>query len=228
MKKTSLTVIVLSISILSLAQSSGDSLNQSTSSGDLENKFYVRFAYSLPATSYLGVDDVEFWDYFNRAGGTFELGQIFILNKAALSDGLRLGINVDYLELSYNQLTEIDPVFDFAIGLVKVASKIGPSLSYSPASKLVLDVFFKAKIPWFAGLVPFSDEVDEVFLANPGIGFATGLNFRYRFLMIGFEYNSDKMKFESQDFPGEYFGSISDDSDKTPMPSFSFSLGFCF
>jgi len=218
MKKTSLTILVLSISILSLAQSSGD----------LKNQFYFRFGYSHPTTSYLGVDEMGFWDYFNRIGGAFEIGHIFIINKAALSDGLRLGINVDYAEFSYHQLTEIDTDEDFALGLLKLASKIGPSLSYSPVEHLVFDVFVKAKIPWFAGLVPFTDEVDEYFLAKPGIGIATGINVRYRFLMLGFEFNSDNMKFESHDYPGEYFGNFSDDSDKTPMPSLSFSLGFCF
>ena len=218
MKKTTLAILALSISFLSLAQNSGD----------LENQFYFRFAYSQPTTAYLGVDDVEFWDYFNRAGGVFEVGQIFIINKAALSDGLRLGINIDYAEFSYHQLTEIDSDIDFTLGLLKLASKIGPSLSYSPASKLVFDVFVKAKIPWVAGIAIFSDEDDDVYLATPGIGVATGINVRYRFLMFGFEFNSDKMLFENQDYPGEYFGNLSDDSDKTPMPSLSFSFGFSF
>ena len=226
MKKISLAILVLSISILSLAQSSGDSLNLSQSSGDLENQFYFRFGYSQATTSYLGVDDVEFWDNFSRYGGVFELGHIFIINKAALSDGLRIGINVDYAEFSYHHLSFTDT--DDFIGLLKLASKIGSSLSYSPAPKLVFDVFFKAKIPWVGGIAIVSDELDEVFLAKPGFGIATGINVRYRFLMLGFEFNSDNMKFESQDYPGEYFGNISDDSDKTPMPSFSFSLGFCF
>ncbi len=226
MRKTSLTILVLSISILCLAQNSGNVANQSQSSGDLENKFYFRFAYSQPTTSYFGVDEVEFWDTFNRWGGAFELGHIFIINKAALSDGLRVGINVDYAEFSYHHLT--DPDSDVDLGLLKLASKIGPSLSYSPAKKLVFDVFVKAKIPWVGGIAIVSDEVDEVFLAKPGIGVATGINIRYAFIMFGFEYNSDKMKFESQDYPGEYFGNLGDDSDKTPMPSFSFSFGFCF
>ena len=226
MKKTSLALLALSISILTLAQSGGDIANQSQSSGDLENQFYFRFGYSHPTTSYLGNDEEELWDSFNRVGGVFELGQIFIINKAALSDGLRIGINVDYAEFSYHQLTNTD--MDATVGLAKLASKIGPSLSYSPASKLVFDVFVKAKIPWVGGIAIVSDELDEVFLAKPGIGIATGINIRYRFLMLGFEYNSDNMKFESQDYPGEYFGNISDDSDKTPMPSLSFTLGFSF
>ena len=228
MKKISLTFLVVGISILSLAQSGGDVENQSTSSGDLENQFYFRFAYSQAANSYLGVEDMEFWDSFSRWGATFELGSIFFFNSLDMADGLRLGINIDYAEFSYIQLTEIDDNIDFALGVFKLSSKIGPTLSFSPASKLVFDAFVKAKIPWVAGLAIVGDEFDEGFFASPGFGLATGINVRYRFLMIGFEYNSDKMKFENIDYPGEYFGNFSDDSDKTPMPSFSFSLGFSF
>jgi hypothetical protein len=226
MKKISLTILVLSISILTFAQSSGDVENQSLNSGDLENQFYFRFGYSQATTSYLGVDDNEFWDSFSRAGGVFEVGQIFIINKAALADGLRLGINVDYAEFSYHHLYYTD--MDITVGVLKISSKIGPSLSYSPVEHLVFDVFVKAKIPWVAGLGIVGDEEDEVYLAKPGIGVATGINVRYRFLMLGFEYNSDKMKFESQDYPGEYFGKLGDGTDKTPMPSLSFTLGFSF
>ena len=218
--------MVLSISILTLAQSSGDVENQSLNSGDLENQFYFRFGYSQATTSYFGVDDDEFWDIFSRTGGVFELGHIFIINKAALSDGLRLGINVDYAEFSYHHFNY--EAMDITVGVLKVSSKIGPSLSYSPAEHLVFDVFVKAKIPWVAGLGIVGDGEDEVYLAKPGIGIATGINVRYRFLMLGFEYNYDKMKFESQDYPGDYFGDLGDGSDKTPLPSLSFTLGFSF
>lgn len=226
MKKISLVLLALSISILTLAQNSGDTGSQPNGSG-WENEFYIRFAYSLPTTSYLGVgdDDQDFWDFFTRNGGAFELGHIFILNKEAQSN-VGVGINVDYAEVSYHHLYFSDE--DFNLGLLKVSSKIGPSVSFSPASKLVFDVFVKAKIPWVAGIVTAGDEVDDVYLAGPGFGVATGINLRYRFIMLGFEFNTDKMKFENQDFPGEYFGSISEDGDKTPMPSLSFSLGFCF
>jgi hypothetical protein len=227
MKKIILTIVAISISILCFAQSGGDLENQSQRSGDLETKFYFRFGYSLPTTSYLGIDNMDFWDNYTRFGGTFELGSIFMLNSIPLSDGLRIGINVDYMEFSYHQLTATD--YNQNLGILKLASKVGPSLSYSPASKLVIDLFVKAKIPWVGGMVFFlSDEVDQVFIAKPGIGVATGINIRYRFLMLGFEYNSDNMKFEDQDYPGEYFGNLSRDSDKTPMQSFSFTLGFSF
>jgi hypothetical protein len=118
--------------------------------------------------------------------------------------------------------------YDFDLVLLKLASKIGPSLSYSPAPHLVFDLFVKAKIPWVAGIATVTSELDDVYLGTPGIGIATGMNIRYRFLMLGFEFNSDRMKFENQDIPGEYFGSLSDDGDKTPMPGFNFTFGFSF
>jgi len=219
MKRISLAILALSIAISTLAQNSGD----------LENQFYFRFGYSIPTSSYFGIDDDAYWDIVSKVGGTFELGSIFMLNRAALSDGLRLGINVDYAEISYNQLKEPAPPSTLYTGLVKLSSKIGPSLSYSPAPNLVFDVFVKAKIPWIAGIVRwYPDDLDEVYLAGPGIGVATGINIRYRFLMFGFEFNSDRMKFESADHDGVYFGNLSDDSDKTPMPSLSFTFGFSF
>lgn len=225
MKKFSLTILVLSITMLTFAQSGG-SENQSQGSGDLENHFYLRFAYSHSSNTYLGVEDKEFWDDFKRYGGVFELGHIFIINKAPLADGLRLGINVDYAEFSYNQLAGQNA--DFDIGIPKLASKFGPSLSYRPSPKFIIDIFCKAKMTWVAGIIPFTDEVDDVYLGKPNMGIATGLNFRVNVVMFGFEYNYDNLKYESNDFPGEYFGNFTDDSDKTPMPTFSFYIGVCF
>jgi hypothetical protein len=213
---------------LTFAQNGGDLESLPVNSGDLESRFYFRFGYSNPTDSYFGVDDADYWEMATKAGGTFELGSIFIINRAALADGLRVGINVDYAEFSYHQLSVPTLPQTAYTGVLKLASKAGISLSYSPASKLVFDLFVKVKIPWVGGIARWYDEVDDVFIAGPGIGLATGINVRYRFLMVGFEFNSDQMTFESQDIPGVYFGNYSDDSDLTPMPSFSFTLGFSF
>jgi len=219
MKRTCLAILMVIIAISTQAQNSGD----------LENQFYFRFGYSNPTGSYFGLDDPQYWDLVSKAGGTLELGSIFIINSAALADGLRLGINVDYAEFSYNQLKEPAPPSRAYTGVLKLASKVGPSLSYSPAPNLVFDVFVKAKIPWIGGIVRWiNEEVDDVYIAGPGIGVATGVNVRYRFLMFGFEFDSDRMKFESVDNDGVYFGNASDDSDKTPMPGLSFTFGFSF
>ena len=91
MKKIYLLLIMLSVS----------SIVQSQDSGDLEKQFYIRFGFSNPTNSYIGIDDNSFWDEVKKTGGVFELGQIFILNSIPLSDGLRLGINVDYAEFSF-------------------------------------------------------------------------------------------------------------------------------
>lgn len=220
MKRTSLTILAAAIAISTLAQNAGD----------LENQFYFRFGYSNPTNSYFGIDDDAYWDMVSKLGGTFELGSIFMINSAALADGLRLGINVDYAEFSYNQLKEPAPLSTYYTGLVKLSSKVGPSLSYSPASNLVFDLFVKAKIPWIAGIVTWTEDdgVDDGYIAGPGIGIATGLNIRYRFLMVGFEFNSDRMKFEAVNDEGTYFGNYQGDSDLTPMPSLSFTFGFSF
>jgi len=220
MTRISLAILAFSIAISTLAQNSGD----------LENQFYFRFGYSIPTSSYFANNDAAYWDLLSKVGGTFELGSIFMLNSAALADGLRLGINVDYVEFSYIQLKEPAPPADYYTGVLKISSKVGPSLSYSPATNLVFDVFVKAKIPWIGGIVLWTanDNVNDGYLAGPGIGIATGLNVRYRFLVFGFEFDSDRMKFESVDNEGTYFGNYSDDSDKTPMPGLSFTFGFSF
>ncbi|MCP4312258.1 MAG: hypothetical protein GY790_13415 [Bacteroidetes bacterium] len=218
MKKTFLSFIFLGISLFSLAQNSGD----------LENIFYLRFGYSQPTKSYFGIDDDTFWEDFSRRGGTFELGHIFMLNRIQLSDGLRIGINADYAEFSYHELTNKSE--DLALGLFKISSKIGPTISYSPVTDLVFDVFIKVKIPWI-GVVADVPDFDDTFLGTMGLGYSTGFNVRYRFIMAGFEFNMDQMKFENIDEPGDYLGSFNmngPESDKTPTPTFSFTFGFCF
>ena len=158
------------------------------------------------------------------------MGQIFILNSIPLSDGLRLGINADYAEFSYHQLSS--RTTEDALGIFKLSSKVGPSISYSPIKNLVFDAFIKAKIPWVAGLAIVEDgsvNYDEGYAGTLGFGFSTGINVRYRFIMVGFEYNKDSMKLENIDAKGEYFGNASDfDEEKTPMPCVNFTFGFCF
>ena len=94
MKK--LLVVILAVYVSASAFSQGG--------GDLENQFYFRFGLSKPTKSYLGVNDNTFWDDVKKTGGVFELGSIFMLNSLPFPDGLRLGINADYAEFTYQQL----------------------------------------------------------------------------------------------------------------------------
>ena len=141
---------------------------------------------------------------------------------------MRLGINADYAEISYDQLSSTTD--DSALGIFKVSSKVGPSISYSPVSDLVFDVFIKAKISWVVGMAFIEDGSanDESYAGLLGFGFSSGFNVRYRFLMAGIEFNKDSMILESSDSTGDYFGNLGDGDDKTPMPSVSFTFGFSF
>lgn len=218
MKNLSFLLIALSISSLTFAQESGD----------LENQFYFRFGLSLPTNSYFGVENSE-WADTKRIGGVFELGSIFMINSLPLSDGLRLGINVDYAEFSYHQISST--IDDSAIGIFKISSKVGPSLSYSLVSDLIIDAFVKFKIPWVAGMA-FADTdgsvEDEGFAGTLGTGYSIGFNIRYKVLMLGFDFNKDSMVLAYTNDSDIYFGNAKDESNKTPMPCYNLTLGFTF
>jgi len=223
MKKIIVLIFIVSISVSSYSQEGSG----------LDSKFYFRFGYSKPATSYFG-GDKDSWENVKRTGGMLELGSIFILNNLDLGDGLRLGINVDYVEITYHQFT-YDVAFDeLILRLGQVSSKVGPSISYNPVSKLILDAYIKAKISWVGGGYIQADDpdLDELsYLGSMGFGFSTGLNVRFSIIMIGFEYTSSKMKLEDRDDPGVYLGNNldpNDDGDKSKMASFSFTVGFNF
>jgi len=219
MKKIFIIIVVLGISFPIFAQ---DDIG-------LENSFYFRFGYSQPTNAYFGVDESSFWDDTKRVGGMFELGSIFMINSLPIADGLRLGINVDYIDITFHQFEYT--FADLFLRTLKISSKVGPSLSYSPVEHLVFDVYFKAKIPWVGGIwvddtSPLND--DYGFVGYMGFGYSTGFNVRYRALMIGFEYTKDSMKLEDIDEVEGYFGNFSDDGDKTPMSCFNFTLGLSF
>jgi hypothetical protein len=195
----------------------------------LDNQFYFRLGYSKPANSYLGADK-DYWQDISRSGWMFELGSIFMINNLALADGLRLGVNVDYIDISYHQFKY--DINDLAVRFVKLSSKVGPSLSYNPVSKLVFDVYLKAKIPWVAGL--WVDEPDlniedeEVYSGAMGFGYSAGFNVRYSILIIGFEFTSDNMKLNNVDDSEDYLGNIGEEGDKSKLANFNFTVGLSF
>ena len=203
----------------------------------LDNRFYFRFGYSPPANNFAGYGNSSYLDDLSRTGGVFELGSIFILNNLDLGDGLRLGINVDYLEAVYHLFLYDAGLNDNFLHMGQVSSKVGPSLSFNPVSRLVFDAFFKAKIPWVGGAyfdTPDDEDLNEQsFLGTMGFGFSTGLNIRFGVLIIGFEYSNSSLKLENRDefedpkYMGNYFD-ISDNSDKTKTAYFNITLGLNF
>jgi len=66
----------------------------------LENQFYIRTGFSLPTKSYFDSN----WDIGSHFGSITEFGSIYMFNFLKLADGLRLGINVDWAEITYHHV----------------------------------------------------------------------------------------------------------------------------
>ena len=225
MKKLSIMLLAICLSYVSFAQEGQG----------LDNRFYFRIGYSKPANSYLGYNNSPFQEWISSTGGVFEIGSIFMLNNLDLGDGLRLGINVDYAEVTYHQFKYEDTYEVVKLHMGQVSSKVGPSLSYSPVNRLVFDVFFKLKIPWVAACyfeAPDDPDLNEdYYLGAMDIGYSTGINIRYGALRVGFDFSSNNMKMNSDEDNEIYLGNFLDPSDmgeKTKLAYMNFTLGVNF
>jgi len=189
----------------------------------------------MPTWKYIGHDGKSDWSGdFKRIGGIFEFGSIFMLNSIKLAPGMRIGINLDYLSIDYHKFSSssLDQKYQFGY----LGSKIGPSFSYSPVSRLVIDTYFKFNPVWVAGSsFMFNNDLieDTYFLGFMGIKYSVGLNVRYSILMVGFEYNPGYAKFrwwdkDNSELSDDYMGNGNDNSDKTPVPGMNFTLGLSF
>jgi len=222
MKKLGVLTVTLLFSAILFAQ------------GDLDKTFYFRLGYSKPTKKYAGVDNTDYWDGVKRNGIHAEIGQIFILNSIPLADGLRLGINADYASFYFHGFKS-----DFGKQrFLTFGSKVGPSLSYSPVDKLVFDTYIKINPAWlsaaFSSVEDLTGEDYQFYLGYLGLGYSFGVNVRYSLLIVGFDFNTSWNKLEHYDentneFDGTYIGNASDiDKDRTPVPSFNFTIGLAF
>jgi len=204
--------------------------------GNLKKQFYLRFGASLPTWKYYGLEDKkDFPENTKRIGGIFEVGSIYMLNGIKLPDGMRIGINVDYLSLNMNRFTFSDDAFKTTF--LFLGSKIGPSFSYSPVKHLVFDTYIKFNPVWSAFNYDKSDDSeleDDLYLGFMGIKYSLGLNVGYSVLMLGFEYNPGYAKLryydqEENELTREYMGNADDlNGNKTSVPCFNMTLGLSF
>jgi len=220
-------IILVFVALLSMPCFSQDT-------GDLENQFYFRFGWSNPSWKYYGFDGKDDFaaissDDPRRFGGVFELGSIFYINRLKIADGIRLGINADYLSITA-QVFDVDD--NLNLYNVFIGSKVGIAFSYNPVSTLVIDALAKVNPVWGAGVGIQEngdmDQDEDIFVGYLGIKYSIGVNVRWSVIMIGFEYNPGSMKLKNDRGSGEYFGNAKDDSDKTPMPYMNFTFGFSF
>lgn len=203
----------------------------------LDNEFYFRLGYSSPSWSQFGITQNN-WDEIeldSKEGASFELGNIFMINRILKKNNMSLGVNVDYLYLNYNNFTNKNN--NLNLGHVRIGSKIGPSFTYSPANKLEFDIYAKADLAWASAAVIYQENIDDAedyYLGKTAFGFSTGINIRYSILMLGFEFNTVSPELESDDFPGEYLQDIINDEfntgedTKSPLPCMNFTIGLSF
>lgn len=199
---------------------------------NFDNEFYFRFGYSLPSWSQFGGTENDWENGWARSGWMGEVGTIFMINRAFDSEKVVLGIDVDYISVYWNRFSY--QVFDESIdlGTLRVASKVGPSFTYSPVKRLAFDVYVKANIDWVtATAIVYDDNSDDTegYGKIFSLGLSTGFNIRYSLLMIGFEFNTISPQLENVDEDGEYLGNINNpNSNKSPLPCFNFSIGLSF
>jgi len=220
MRKFTILLITAFISISVIAQD------------DFDNRFYFRFGYSNPSWTQFGFTESDWADGVKKSGFMGEIGTIFMLNSIPMPDKMKLGIDVDYLSFYWNQFSFHENGIDTDIGTMRFDSKVGPSFTYNPVSKLTFDVYVKADLSWVtATVVVYNNDADDYdgYADGTIFGFSTGLNVRYSILMLGFEFNTISPKLENVDHDGQYIGNMNEEGDdKSPLPSMNFTLGLNF
>lgn len=199
---------------------------------DYDNRFYFRFGYSNPSWTQFGSTESDWADGVKRSGFMGEIGTIFMLNGIPMPDKTVLGIDVDYLSGYWNQFSYESMGENIDLITIRADSKIGPSFSYNPVSKLFFDIYVKADISWFTGTaIVYDNQTDDAdgYSAFATFGLSTGVNIRYGVLMLGFEFNTISPKLENVDNKGDYLGNMNEEgSDKSPLPTSNFTIGLNF
>ena len=150
-------------------------------------------------------------------------------SRISLPENMAIGIDVDFLSFYWHRFSS-----DYRNrGTLRIDSKVGPSFTYiTSVDKLAFDVYVKADISWVtATAIVYDDNTDNRrgYAAIGTIGFSTGFNVRYSKLMLGIEFNTISPKLENVDNDGYYLGNVNDSSsDKSPLPSLSFTIGMAF
>lgn len=215
MKRIIGVLMVTFVTITGFAQSS------------LDNEFYFRMGYSSPSWQQFSGTKAD-WEGFNKFGVVGEIGTIFMFKKIPLPENMAVGLDVDYLTFCYNQFSS--NTYNEDLGTLRFDSKIGPSFTFSPVKDLAFDAYVKADIAWVTAtaIVEDNNTDDADAYANIGtIGISTGVNFRYKILMLGIEYNTISPELENVDDDSDFL-SIWGNSNKSPLPCLNFTIGLSF
>lgn len=237
--KTFLTLILAVVISLS-------TFSQTTESGDINKKFYIRGGLSFPTWTYYGFQDRNALEAGlgakSRIGGMFEIGAIFMLNGINVGDNMRFGINVDFMSLKTQifNLQGSENIYNAFVG-----SKIGPSFTYAPTKALAFDVFAKLNPIWVGAVYNNRQDLEgfEYYYSYVQLMYSVGINVDLAVLYLGFEYDFGGMKLKNDKTGGYYDpakpGGWDPDPDKIPpmtqmnptkvkMNGFNVTVGFNF
>lgn len=204
---------------------------------NISNRFYFKYAISTPTNGYYSYKD---WgsesDIAFKRGGAIEIGSFLYFKNLDLGPKSKLGFDVSYLSISKHAMGyEVD----FGIGTLEqkhmfynIGSKLGPVYTYNVLDKLNVDVFAKVNPIWMNVAIEDNQDVDPLKYYTGAMGFkyGFGMNVRYDFVVLGAEFNTGKLKYQSQDDKDVYIGDIPliPSEKETNSPTFNLSLGFCF
>lgn len=174
-------ILIVLIAVLGIS-----AYSQNGNKGVFDNAVYARLAYGMPGGELKTIGAVT-------AGGQFEVGTIFYLQKLTLPEKLKLGIDVTYLSISgvFNKKSSQDN--NKTDSYFMAGAKVGPCVSYNFADEWIGDVYFK--------LYPHSfiaGETENHFYNAENqfkLGTSFGLNVRYKALMVGCEFTNAKYDF---------------------------------
>ncbi len=238
--KTLVTTIIAVIISLS-------AFSQTTESGDINKKFYIRGGLSYPTWKYYGYENANALKAGigaeSRIGGIFEIGAIFMLNGINVGPDMRFGINVDFVSFKTQifNLPGSENLYNLFVG-----SKIGPSFTYAPTRALAFDVFAKLNPVWVGATYLNHQNFDnglDVYYGYVQMMYSVGINIDLAVIYLGFEYDFGGLKLKNND--GMYFDPLrpglepGDDplnpelkpqmgATKVPMHGFNVTFGFNF
>lgn len=206
--------------------------SQDNESGDVKSKFYIRAGLSMPTWTYFGykneTDLKKCLGAESRIGGIFEIGKIYMLNGINIGDGMRLGINADFVSLKTHifALEGGDNIYSGFAG-----SKIGPSFTYSINKAIAFDIFAKINPVWAAAVYKNNQSIEGVEDLNVYYGYVQmmysfGFNVKLAIVMLGVEYDIGSLKLKNSE--GTYYNPAGTDNDKNPMEGFNVTIGITF
>ncbi len=212
------TFILLATVATSMAQITGGGKEKSQTAKTkptneiFDNSGYITFVRSS-ATGSFGQEASSTTDLLAGIGDMdkgfgVNLGTQYYINSIDVLDGLKFGVDWTYLSWTYLMAYNSESIVDEASHFVGM--KIGPTVSYNPIDKLIVDLKFTFQ-PTYIGIsnslqVPdgFGGFDTEYFL---GAAFKTrtalGLYVRYKPFILGFESSWGTPTFSYENYSTE-------------------------